>query len=224
MIQSSPRIIRLLQNSKPVTLPVLYILFALLFFYSSVGVFIDNAMTNYGYSTSGNDIYPIMQNSDYYNVPAHMISYDAKPYPYEALGTGTYVINNPVDLVQKTCADNKKAESIASSAVKDWDRSSLAGNLVAFMLTWGDDDMHINWSPLSSFFEPRFISLMTDFSSALARIVPKPPLTIAATWGILTVRPAATLLDTQQNRNPVTTYEISAPLPGPVICRDASSL
>ena len=65
---------------------------------------------------------------------------------------------------------------------------------------------------------------LTDFSSALARISPKPLLTAAATWGILTVRPAVELLSSHQNRNPMTTYEISAPLPGPVICRDASSL
>ena len=221
MIEFSSRIIKVLQNSKPVTLLVLYLLFALLFFCSSARVFINNARTNHGYSASGNGSYTLTQNSAL-NVTPHIIPYDAKPYPHDAIGTYTYATDNPVDLVHKAYADGKHAGSIALSPVKGADRSSLARNMVSFVLTWGDDGMHINWSPLSSFFEPRFISMMTDFSSALARILPKPLLTTAATWGVFTVRPAVELLYMHQNRNPMTTYEISAPLPGPVVCRDAS--
>ena len=229
MIESSSRIIKFLQRSKSVILPVLYLLFALLFLCSSSGVFIDHARTNRGYSASGKGSYILMQNSAL-NVPAHIISYDANPYPYHAIGTGAYATGNLVDVVHKAytagersliVADGKHAESISPSAVKSADMSS---DLVAFMLTWGNESVHINWSPLSSFFEPRFISLMADFSSALARITPKPLLTTAAAWGVLTVRPAVELLYKQQNRNQMTSYEISAPLPGLVICRSASSM
>ena len=223
MIESSSRIIKVLQTSKPVTLLVLYLFFALLFFYSSARVFIDNASTNHGYSASGTGSNILMQNSAL-KVTAHIIPYDAKPYLHDAIGTYTYATDNPLDLVHKAHADSKHAGSIALSPVKGADRSSLARNMVSFMMTWGDEGMHINWSPLSSFFEPRFISLMTDFSSALARILPKPLLTTAAAWGVFTVRPAVELLYIHQNSNTMTTYEISAPLPGPIVCRDASSL
>ena len=223
MIESSSRIIKVLQISKPVTLLVPYLLFALLFFYSSAGVFIDNASTNHGYGASGNGSKILMQNSAL-NVTAHIIPYDAKPYPHDAIGTYTYATDNPLDLVHKAHADGKHAGSIALSPEKGADRSSLARNMVSFVMTWGDEGMHINWSPLSSFFEPRFISMMTDFSSALARILPKPLLTTAATWGVFTVRPAVELLYMHQNSNTMTTYEISAPLSGPIVCRDDSSL
>jgi|ERR1700690_2952991 len=229
MIESSSRIIRLLQKSKQVTLPVFYLLFALLFFCFTSGVFIDHARTNHEYSASGKGNSLLFQNSAL-TVPTHIISYDTKPNGYHAIGTGEYASDNPVDLVQKAytagkrsliAADGKHAESISPSAVKSAETSS---NLVAVMLTWGDESVHINWSPLASFCEPRFISLMADFSSVLARITPKPLLTTAAAWGVLTVRPAVELLHKQQNRNPMTSYEISAPLPGQVICRDASSM
>jgi hypothetical protein len=143
MIEPASRIIKVLQNSKPVTLLVLYILFALLFFCSSAGVFIDNASTNHGYSTSGNGSYILMQNSAL-NVPAHIISYDANPYPYDAIGTYTYATDNPVDLVHKAYADGKHAGSIALSPVKGADRSSLARNMVSFMMTWGNEGRHIS--------------------------------------------------------------------------------
>ena len=121
-------------------------------------------------------------------------------------------------------ADGKYAESIPPSAVKGSNRSSLARNLVSFMLTWGIEGIHLDWRPLSSFFEPKFFSIMTDFRSTLDTISPKPLLTTAATWGILTVRPALELLQPHQNRNSMITNELSAPWPGPVICRDTSSM
>src|ERR1700690_3745475 len=179
MIESSSRIIRLLQKSKQVTLPILYLLFALLFFCSSSGVFIDHARTNHGYSASDKGNYLLLQHSAL-RVPAHIISYDTKPNPYHAIDNGAYATDNAVDVVQKAyaagkrsmiTADGKHAESISPLAVKCADTSS---NLLVVMLTWGDESLHINWSSISSFFEPRFISLMADFSSALARIKPKP--------------------------------------------------
>ena len=111
MIEFSSLIIKVLQNSKPVTLLVLYLLFALLFFYSSARVFINNARTNHGYSASGNGSYTLTQNSAL-NVTPHIIPYDAKPYPHDVIGTYTYATDNPVDLVHKAYADGKHAGSI----------------------------------------------------------------------------------------------------------------
>lgn len=222
MIESSSRITGLLQNRKAVTLPVLYLLFALLFLFSSAGVFINDAGTNHGNSVSGNGGYLLTQKSDL-TVSAHIIPFSVIPYPDNAIAAANSASGDPVDLVQKAYAAGKRALISAGNRHSEPDGPAFARNLVAFMLTWGNDGMHIDWGPLSSLFDPGFFSVMADFRSALD-ISPKPLLTTAATWGVLTVRPAVELLNTHQNRDSMMTYELSTPWPGPVICRDTSSL
>lgn len=104
------------------------------------------------------------------------------------------------------------------------DRRPFAEKMLISMLAWGNDTANIDWKPAASLFEPRVISLMSDFRSALASISPKPVLTTAATWGFLAVRPAADLLMVPQKPKSMMTFEVAAPWPGCLICRGASSL
>jgi hypothetical protein len=232
MIESTSRIIRLLQGRKAFTLPILYLLFALLIFFSSAGVFIGDIGTNHGYSASGNKCYLLAQNFNL-TIPALIIPLTVTPNSDGEIVTGTNTTpGNAVDLVQKAYAAGeptlnsvvrRQPASLSLSSENSAVRLGFVRNLVTFMLTWGAD-IHLNWGPLASFLEPKFLSIMTDFRSAFDTISPKPMLTTAATWGILTVRPAADLLHTREKHSPMMTYEISAPWPGCIIDRDASSL